>query len=130
MLLIVLVLMVLSLPVNAKDAGPSPEDNQNTHVNQLSTGLQTWILHSKLVSSGYLMDQNNNPANNGPVQKVLIDSGSSALWIADTTVVGDTEYSKGYWFIDIFTASDWGSHGTSCRIDTGIWNGTVFTKLP
>ena len=128
-LLAILLMGILSMPVIAMDNVPNPKGEQTITLSALSdnsTGPQTWNLHSKAVSGGYVMDQANNSANNGAVKLVTIAGGASTLWISDQAFLSDTQYLGGVWHILIYSLSDWGKYGSLCRVDVGTWNGTTF----
>ncbi len=129
-LVIASILLILVCPISVIGEELAGNANQSITTNaSADMGLQTWSLHSRPIFGGYVMDLDNNPANRGTDQMVSIAGGAQALWIADKSVTADTEYSRGYWFSDIFTTVDWGTQGSACQIDVGILEGSVFTKF-
>ncbi len=131
---VILLLVIPDMPVMASDYESTAKGEQIITLSASSdnsTIQQTWNLHSKAVSGGYVMDQANSSANNGEDNQVLIAAGTSTLWISDQPFQVDTQYSGGVWHILIFSLSDWGindgkNDGSLCRVEVGTWNGTNF----
>ena len=131
---VILLLVIPDMPVMARDYESTAKGEQTITLSASSdnnTSPQTWNLHSKAVSGGYIMDQAISSANKGEVNLVTITGGASTLWISDQAFLNDTQYSGGVWHILIFSLSDWGinegkNDGSLCRVEVGTWNGTNF----
>ncbi len=102
----------------------------------INTGPQTWSLDSKndtdsqkLPPSVSQMERNYGPGDDGQSGSVIINGGSSYVWIADQPAEYDVTFPSGAWVLQIVTDADWGTKGSLCQMEIVEWNGITFNSL-
>ncbi|HSW57541.1 MAG TPA: hypothetical protein VLH15_04015 [Dehalococcoidales bacterium] len=120
-----LILITLVAAPFSASAQPAYKANPQAPAANISPDAKWWF-HSITTPGGYLIAKS-GVLNN--VDRVTLTPGSSAIWIDANSGGASTQYNRGNWFFDIFTNEDWGTGGSACRIDLGIWNGTSFVPL-
>ncbi len=131
------ILLLITLTLISGASLGAAEKNSDSYANQdidrqesgVDLGQQTWKLYSRKVDGGFLLAQTSSTGNNGPHTEIRIAGGESALWVSSWAGANDIEYSKGVWHIDLMTTGDWGTSGSLCQVDLGIWNGSAFEKF-
>jgi hypothetical protein len=130
-ILFALFLTNLVVPISVVDARSDNTGWQTltSQTSSFSTDPKTWFMHSKLSAGGYVMDLANSRENNGEATNVLVGGNSSSFWIADQPEQVDSTYLSGTWHIDLFTTGDWGTKGSLCQVEVGIWDGSAFSSF-